>query len=173
MTTIRTLLLLRHGKSDHAAGVTDDFSRPLATRGRRDSPRMGEWLAGHDLLPASIACSPAVRANQTALLLCNGAGIDTGCITHDKRLYLAGLDELLAVISDTPNTPGPLMLVGHNPGLEQLLLHLAGSAVASIAGKKILPTAALAQLQIPDDNHPLPAGSARLLALVRPRDLPG
>ena len=173
MTTSCTLLLLRHGKSDWHAGAANDFSRPLSARGLRDSPRMGNWLAEHELLPARIICSPAVRANETALLACNGAGISTGCIFHDERLYQADLEDLLAVISDTPNIPGPLMLVGHNPGLENLLLYLAGDTGAHMARKKILPTATLAHLHIPGDTQQLVPGSARLLELVRPHDLPG
>ena len=172
MTTSRTLLLLRHGKSDWNTGAVDDFSRPLSKRGRRDSERMGNWLAEHDLLPGHIACSPAVRANQTALLVCKGAGMDTGCITHDKRLYHAGPGDLLKIIDDMPNTAERQMLVGHNPGLEDLLLYLAGTSAVDPARNKILPTATLAHLQIPDGIHPLPSGSARLVTLQRPRDLP-
>lgn len=173
MTTNRTLLLLRHGKSDWDAGIADDFSRPLAKRGRRDSERMGNWLAAQGLLPGYIACSPAVRANQTALLVCNGAVLDPGLIVHDKRLYHASLDDLLGIIGDMPNTAGPQMIVGHNPGLEELLLYLAGSAAVDPDRKKVLPTATLAHLQISGATHPLPSGSARLVTLQRPRELPG
>jgi phosphohistidine phosphatase len=163
---------MRHGKSDWQAGAENDFSRPLSTRGLRDSPRMGSWLAEHDLLPARIVCSPAVRANETALLVCNGADVSTGCIFHDERLYHADLEDLLAVISDTPIIPGPLLLVGHNPGLENLLLYLAGNTVAHMARKKILPTATIARVHIPGDIRQLTRGSGQLLELIRPRDLP-
>lgn len=162
---------MRHGKSDWQAGAADDFSRPLAARGQRDSPRIGRWLAEHGLLPDYIACSPAVRANETALLVCQGAGLSTGCIYHDERLYLAGVSELLAVINDIPKTAGAHMVIGHNPGLKELLVHLAGERVTGSGHRKLMPTAALAQLQIPGDDRLLSAGSARLLAWIRPREL--
>ena len=170
MTTNRTLLLMRHGKSDWDSGATDDFSRPLSRRGLRDAPRVGKWLADNGLLPAYIACSPAVRTNETALLVCSGAEISTDRIYHDKRLYLASLHELLSVMRDIPASPEPLMLIGHNPGLEDLLLYLAGDAAAHTGHRKIMPTAALAQLEF-TGNTPAP-GSVRLLNLLRPRELP-
>jgi phosphohistidine phosphatase len=161
---------MRHGKSDRDSGTTDDFSRPLSRRGLRDAPRIGKWLAENGLIPAYIACSPAVRTNETALLVCNGADISTDRIYHDERLYLASLGDLLAVLRDISAGPEPLMLIGHNPGLEDLLLYLAGDAAAHSGRRKIMPTAALAHLQF-TGNTPAP-GSVRLLTLLRPRELP-
>jgi len=131
---------------------------------------MGKWLADNGLLPAYIACSPAVRTNETALLVCSGADISTDRIYHDKRLYLASLHELLSVMRDIPASPEPLMLIGHNPGLEDLLLYLAGDAAAHTGHRKIMPTAALPHLEF-TGNAPAP-GSVRLLNLLRPRELP-
>lgn len=160
---------MRHGKSDWDSGATDDFSRPLSGRGLRDAPRMGKWLAENGLLPAYIACSPAVRTNETALLVCSGADISTDRIYHDERLYLASLHDLLSVMRDIPASPEPLMLIGHNPGLEDLLLYLAGDAAAHTGHRKIMPTAALAHMEF-TGSTPAP-GTVRLLNLLRPREL--
>jgi len=163
---------MRHGKSDWDAGAADDFSRPLSARGQRDSPRIGQLLAVNGLLPESIVCSPAVRTNETALLVCTGADISTDRIYHDRRMYLAGVDELLAVIADNHDRPWPLLLIGHNPGLEDLLLYLVGDAAAHTGSGKIMPTAALAQVELPDDSDRPAAGAGRLVTLTRPRELP-
>ena len=132
---------------------------------------MGQWLASHGLLPEYIACSPAVRANETAMLLCEGADLSMSRIYHDKRIYMAGIDDLLAVIGDFPDCRGPLMLIGHNPGLEDLLLYLAGDAATATGHRKVLPTAALACLELEDDGRLPTPWTARLLHLVRPREL--
>jgi phosphohistidine phosphatase len=172
MTTQRTLLLLRHAKSDWSGKVADDFNRPLSGRGKHDSPRMGQWMRSHGLLPDHVVCSPATRARQTCKRICHELGVDSAGIHRDERLYLASLYDLLAVIADCPVSTTSMLLVGHNPGLESLLRHLAGASVPEPADGKLMPTAALAVLDIREDWQHLQGGSARLVELVRPRELP-
>ncbi len=172
MTIQRTLLLLRHAKSDWSTTVADDFSRPLSGRGKHDSPRMGLWMRSHGLLPDNVVSSPATRARQTIKRVCRELGIESADIKWDERLYLASLSGLLEVIADCPVNTACLLLVAHNPGLETLLRHLAGASVPEPADGKLMPTAALAVLNIREDWQHLQQGSAQLTELVRPRNLP-
>ncbi|MDH3526350.1 MAG: histidine phosphatase family protein [Gammaproteobacteria bacterium] len=167
----RTLLLLRHAKSDWSSSATDDFSRPLSRRGKHDSPRMGQWLQSHGLLPDYVVSSPAKRAHQTIKRVARELGIDSADIHWDERLYLASLSDLLAVIADCPLSTRSILLVGHNPGLESLLRHLAAASVSEPADGKLMPTAALAVLETRADWQHLQRGSAQLRELVRPRHL--
>jgi len=167
----RELLLLRHGKSDWDAGV-DDYHRPLKDRGKRSAQRIGVWLAQQQLVPDLIVTSPAERALVTAQKACKAMGDgDTG-IQRDERIYAAGIDELLVVLGDCPESAVRVMLVGHNPGLEELLVWLASTAVPLPEDGKLLPTATLARLQMPADWRALVAGCARLDSITRPGTLP-
>lgn len=128
VTTIeRTLILLRHAKSDWSASVPD-FDRPLAERGRAQAPRAGRWLA-NNAGPIDLAIvSPAQRARETWDLV--SAQLAPAPPAHfDDRVYAASADELLEVLRDVPDDVRRVVLVGHNPGLEQLASLLAGEDV--------------------------------------------
>jgi len=171
MTTYSNLLLMRHGKSDWHAGAGDDFSRPLSARGRRDCPRIGRWLAANRLQPARILCSPAQRTRETAERLCGAAGIGIDTVMYVPDLYLADSMTLLSVIATHAGNADPLMLIGHNPGLEELLLYLADRTRMPRDRAKLMPTATLAWLACDNGQLPPPGGSASLQRLLRPRDL--
>ncbi len=167
----RELLLLRHGKSDWAVD-SDDLHRPLKDRGKRGAQRIGLWLQQHDLLPDHVLSSPAERARVTAEKCCKATALTARDVHLDPRIYLATPDTLLAVLADCPAQARRVMLVGHNPGLEQLLRRLVATPIDTPADGKLLPTATLARLSMPDDWRQLAPGSASLLDLVRARDLP-
>ncbi|MGD2112015.1 MAG: histidine phosphatase family protein [Gammaproteobacteria bacterium] len=169
--TTNTLLLLRHGKSDWQAGATDDFSRPLAKRGTHNSKRIGQWLAAQALRPDVVLASPAARTLRTATLVCKALDIPPGQIVQDDRIYLASQATLLGVLRELPAGARMAMLVGHNPGLEELLAGLLGDAVPRPEDGKLMPTAALARLELDADWQHLDAGRARLAELVRARHL--
>jgi len=171
LTMTRELLLLRHGKSDWNTGV-DDFHRPLIDRGKRGAQRVGAWLAQQKLVPDVIVTSPAERALVTAQKACKAMGHGDQGIRMDKRIYAADLDALVEVLADCPPDASRVMLVGHNPGLEELLVWLASETVAVPEDGKRLPTATLGRLQMPDDWHELSEGCARLLSITRPSTLP-
>jgi phosphohistidine phosphatase len=171
MSMKRELLLLRHGKSDWSAGL-EDFHRPLKDRGKRGAQRVGVWLARQRCLPDLIICSQAERALVTAQKACKAMGIDAKVIQQDKRIYAADVDELLAVLGECQQKAARVMLVGHNPGLEELLLWLTGSTVEIPKDGKLMPTATLARLKVQPDWPLLQAGCARLLSLTRPDTLP-
>ncbi|MDX1698292.1 MAG: histidine phosphatase family protein, partial [Thiohalobacterales bacterium] len=165
------LLLLRHGKSDWDA-VTDDFHRPLKDRGKRAAQRMGVWLAQQQLLPDLVISSPAERALATAQKLCKAMGPGDADIRRDERIYEATAGELLEVLAGCPDSARRVLLVGHNPGLEDLLTWLAGEAVEVPPDGKLLPTATLARLTLPGAWNELAPGCATLEAIVRPAELP-
>lgn len=167
----RELLILRHGKSDWSAGVAD-FDRPLKNRGKRGAQRIGTWIWQQQLRPDLIISSPAERAITTAHKCCKSMGMNAQAVVADKRIYMATRKELLAVLTGAGNDVRRIMLVGHNPGLEDLLLFLADEKINIPDDGKLLPTATLAHMCMPDDWRSLKAASASLKAIVRARKLP-
>jgi phosphohistidine phosphatase len=171
MYMARELLIFRHGKSDWDSDAIDDFDRPLARRGRKAVKRMASWLSGQNLLPQRILSSPAERARQTALRLCRFADIPESRIVWEQAIYGADLHTLLDVLANTPGQHGRMMIVGHNPGLEELVEYLSGEPIEASAGGPALPTATLARLTMPYDWRRLTSGCARLMSVNRPREL--
>ena len=124
----RRLVLLRHAKSQWPEGVSD-HERPLTDRGRRDATAAGRWLRAHlddlgDRLDA-VACSTARRARQTWALVAAELA-DPPEAAFDGAIYAAPPDALLAVVGDLPDDAATALLVGHNPGLQQLVGLLSG-----------------------------------------------
>lgn len=167
----RELLILRHAKSDWDTKVASDFERPLAKRGRKDAPRVGEWLYREGLIPQVIVSSPALRARDTTLKVCKCLDLAKKEIQWDEEVYDADLPTLLRVLSRVPPAAELMLLVGHNPGLEELLRYLAGTDVDEPADGKLLPTATVARLEMPSDWAQLDFGCAGLVSIVRPKQL--
>ena len=167
----RQLLVLRHAKSAWNTDATTDFERPLDKRGKKDAPRMGIWLQKQGLIPNHTVSSPAKRAKKTARRVCKALGIDRGLILWDARIYEANASTLLAVLADCPQDNKIVLLVGHNPGLETLLVYLCGSGIPMPEDGNLLPTCTLARLDMPEDWMQLKTGSARLVSLTRPQAL--
>lgn len=165
------LILMRHGKSDWSAPGQADFDRPLAKKGVRAVPKMASWLGDHGFLPDRILSSPALRARQTTERLAAEIGLNAGAISRDERIYNASLAELLEVVGDIGGGADCVLLVGHNPGFDDLLEHLSASSPPRNEEGKLLTTAALAVLDYGDGPFSTAAGSGRLLHLVRPADL--
>lgn len=163
---MKTLLILRHAKSSWDDASLDDRQRPLNARGRRDAPRMGDLLRDESLVPDVIITSTAVRAHATALAVAEAAGY-AGDIVVDPLLYHASPEDVLAVLKTVPNANARIvMIVGHNPGLEDLIERLAGEW-------HDLPTAALVQLALPIDPWGELDASTRatLVDIWRPKEL--
>lgn len=119
-----TLILLRHAKSAWPQD-TADVDRPLAGRGRRDAPAAGHWLRENITKIDLVVCSPAVRAVQTWNLA--AAQLDTTPrLRHDESLYGAYAADLLSITHEFPSNASTVVLVGHNPGLEEFLTLLTG-----------------------------------------------
>ncbi len=163
---MKELLILRHAKSSWDTAAIDDFERPLAARGEKEAPRIGEYLAAIEHLPDAIVSSQARRATQTAQKVAEAAGFK-GDIAFEPRIYLADPDTLLEVVASLPEPAARVMLVGHNPGFEELVTVLCGAAVR-------LPTAALACIELPAADRwvDVDRDSGVLLWLVSPKTLP-
>lgn len=166
----RELLLLRHAKSDWNQDA-GDFDRPLNARGQRDATRIGRWVHEQGLQPDVVLSSPARRAAQTAEAVCAHMDFAPADITWDARIYLASVSTLLNVLAELPAQARRVILIGHNPGLEDLLLYLAPVAEQRRHADKLLTTATLAQLHLPKDSWTLQQHTATLRQFIRPRDL--
>lgn len=167
----KTLLILRHGKSDWSTGQ-EDFHRPLVDRGRFGSQKMGAWIKRQKLVPDTVISSPAERARATAVAACKAMGLPLKTVRWEERLYAAPLEDLLAALHECPRSARRVMLVGHNPGLEELIAYLAKNDLATPADGKILPTSAVARLEMLDDWQELDRGCASLISLTRPGEVP-
>ncbi|WP_328665670.1 SixA phosphatase family protein [Streptomyces sp. NBC_00328] len=166
----RRLVVLRHAKSAWPDGVPD-HERPLAARGRRDAPAAGRAMAGADLLPDLALCSTAVRARETWELAAEQWGTPPP-VRFDERLYGADITELLQSVSQVPEHVRTLLLVGHNPGLEELVLELAGDGFDDTLDhvRTKFPTSAVAVLVWHGRAwHQLGPGEALLTDVVVPR----
>lgn len=165
------LFILRHAKSDWGTSATTDFDRPLSKRGEIDAPNMGKWMHKNKLAPDITISSPAKRATQTVNAVINELDIPKPAIHFDKRIYLASLDTLLKVISECPKNKTKLMIVGHNPGLEELLEYLAQGDLPYTQSGKLLTTANLACIELPDDWQQLEPHCSKLITLTRPKEI--
>lgn len=139
---MKTLLFLRHGKSDWDAGHAHDAERPIKKRGRKDARRVGRFLARTDQLPGLILCSPALRARQTLEHAGLGGGWPEIDIRVTDALYEAVPEALLAEIRAAPDDVDVLMLVGHEPAWSETVGRLVGGAQVR------MPTAAVARVDV-------------------------
>ena len=156
---MRTLILLRHGKSDWSGGEPDDL-RPLARRGRRQVPEVGRWLAESigDIDLAVV--SPAVRARETWRLAAAELAVPPPVRVED-RVYAGSAGSLLAVVRELPDAVATVVLVGHNPGVEDLLASLTGDWLP-------MPTSAVAVIDLPGPWSAAGEPTAVLRAQGRP-----
>jgi phosphohistidine phosphatase len=120
---VKRLILFRHAKSSRDEDV-GDVDRPLAPRGERDAPRMGKRLAARHARPELILASHAARAQRTAELVASALGLGPKQRRTDERLYLASPDAILGVVAAQDDACACLLLVGHNPGLTELVNRL-------------------------------------------------
>ncbi|HXU35104.1 MAG TPA: histidine phosphatase family protein [Blastocatellia bacterium] len=161
---MKTLLLLRHAKSDWGDSSLRDFDRPLAPRGERDAPRIGKALRKRDTVPDLIISSPAARARATVEAVKQAAELDND-IKFDEAVYGASSAELLKLIRRLPGGSACAMLVGHNPGFEDLLGRLTGS-------HERMPTSALACIEFDlEDWDAVENKKGRLVWLLTPKQL--
>ncbi|MET7683776.1 histidine phosphatase family protein [Streptomyces sp. NPDC005423] len=166
----RRLVVLRHAKSAWPQSVPDPL-RPLAPRGRRDAPVAGAALADADCLPDLALCSTAVRARQTWEL----ASAEWGApppVRYEPRLFAAGVPELLDIVHEVEPAVRTLLLIGHNPGLEELVLALAGDARGDTRDRvrAKFPTSAIAVLAWHGATwRSLTPGTALLTSMTVPR----
>jgi len=163
---MKTLLLMRHAKSSWANAGQPDFERPLNERGRQAAPAMGRFFARRSLKPDAVVCSPAERARETCALVLAAAQLAPP-VRYDARIYEASAPRLVEVVREIAEPAATVLLVGHNPGFEELIPLLTGE-------QERMPTAALAcvvfDLAAWAD---VVAQAGRLAWLVRPKELAG
>ena len=167
----RTLLLMRHAKSDWPTGAGNDFERSLADRGNKDAHRIGRWIQEHNWLPDQVICSPATRAKQTIDHVCQQIGMDSRAVEYDKRIYEADQSHLLTVLRQTNSVTARLLMVGHNPSFSDLLNFLCPDATYPAVDRP-MPTAALAVIALKASWSDLDQGNGELMSLILPHTLP-
>ena len=167
----RTLLLMRHAKSDWPTGPGNDFERPLTDRGNKDASRIGRWIQEHDWLPDQIICSPAKRVKQTVDHLCQQIGIDSRAVGYDKRIYEADQNHLLNMLKETNSLTTRLLMVGHNPSFSDLLNFLCSDSTHPSVDRS-MSSAALAVIALKAPWSALDQGSGELMSLIQPHTLP-
>lgn len=169
---MRTLTLLRHAKSGWEDAVQRDFDRPLNQKGKRAARTIGEHCRREGLAWDHVVSSPAVRCIETLDAFWEGYG-KTLKPVWDRRIYLASCVTLLDTLNESPAEAQNVMMCGHNPGLEDLVLLLTpddgNTARDSLEDK--FPTGSVAVLEFDGDWAGLAARGARLAKFVRPRDL--
>lgn len=170
---MKTLTLLRHAKSGWDDPVARDFDRPLNARGRRAAVTMGRHIRDLGLAFDVVIASPAVRVTETV------ADVERGLTralspVWDRRLYLASAATLLDVVHEGDADADSLLLIGHNPGLEELALLLVPDEVGGLRDvlEEKYPTATLAEITFDTDAwRAIAHGHGRLTRFVRPRDV--
>jgi phosphohistidine phosphatase len=173
MSERKRLYVLRHAKSswdDHDAA---DHERPLSERGRRAVRLLAGYIGANGIAPELVLCSSARRTRETL----EGLGLKSRVLV-EHRLYGAGADDLIERLRALPADLGSVMLVGHNPAMQMLVLALAAAEPGDRDGaerleeiRRKLPTGALVTLETGDEWPQLDLGSARLVDYVRPKAL--
>ncbi|QNE32691.1 histidine phosphatase family protein [Sphingomonas sp. NBWT7] len=170
---MKTLTLLRHAKSGSDDTVARDFDRPLNAKGRKAAQAIGRHLREEKLSFDHIVASPAQRVVETIDDVARGYG-SAIAPAWDKRLYLASAQTLMDVARETPADAARLLMIGHNPGLEDFVLLLLGGGDPALvrAAEAKYPTATIAALEFAvDDWAGIAAGAGTLVRFIRPRDL--
>lgn len=161
---MKTLFIMRHAKSSWDNPDWSDFERPLNKRGLETAPFMGKVMNKNNFTPQIIVSSSAMRAKQTANLVRKSAGFNAE-IFFDERIYEASPQRLLEVISNIEDEYDSAMIVGHNPGFENLVRVLTGKI-------EPMPTAALAVIDLEINAwKEINAETGNLRKLIRPKEV--
>lgn len=174
---MKKLLLLRHAKSDRNGGL-EDFERPLNARGRKAAPKMAEAMLARSYVPDRALVSPAERTRETWQLMAPVFDKDRVATDFIDRLYLASANHILGVIRQlAPEVQTPIV-VGHNPGIEDLAARLSGEKQSSEGEqalerlKRKYPTCALTVLTFPIESwSELDLGTGALVEFLTPSSL--
>jgi phosphohistidine phosphatase len=169
---VRTLYVLRHAKSDWGDSSLSDFDRPLNDRGWKAAKAMGREMRERDITPDLVLVSPAARTTETLARVEEGFG-ETFRSTPTRSIYLAQTESLIALVRGAPIEVRRIMIVGHNPGMHELVLAMTEGPRdlrEDVAAK--FPTAALAEVSFDvGDWTDVKLGSGRIRSFLKPRDL--
>ncbi len=160
----RVLLVLRHSKAVHEVGLRD-LDRGLTKRGRRDAAAAGRMMRDAGLIPDRVLCSAALRTRQTwdQVSEALGTAADTAKVSFESRLYDADEGTLLEAVRRSPDKARTVLLVGHNPASQQLVVDLTGQRDLAF------PTSALAVVRLPGSWADTSPGSGELARIWTPR----
>ena len=169
-TETRTLILVRHAKTEQVPGKAD-HDRELLPRGEGDARAGGAWIVEHGLVPHLVLCSTATRAQQTWQQMAEGGRLRDVEVWSDRRIYNAYPDEILEVVREAPEEARTVMVVGHAPGIPSLAAGLADESESdpgSLATlREGMPTGVGAVLEWEGGWAGLGAESARLVGVHR------
>lgn len=165
------LIIMRHAKSDWSEESRSDFDRPLTTRGRKAAKSIGVWLKKNQYIMDRIICSPALRAKQTCQLVLEELGITQNHVLWEPEIYDASLNHLLSLINRYSQGTPMLFILGHNPGLDQLLCYLSRDPPPASSSGKLLTTGSVAVLDYGSAAITTKPHQAHLQHLIRPKEL--
>ena len=163
------LYIMRHAKSDWSGPQISDFERPINKRGTRNAIRVGQWMNENNHIPQKIISSPALRAKETIELVTEQISkFNLEDLTYEDELYLAGFTQLIEFINTYKDKVQSLMLVGHNPGIENLVNYLCDRS-----GDKetIVTTANLFIFKFSSDSFNTAVDTIELVEAIKPREL--
>lgn len=164
------LMLMRHAKSDWHSH-TADIDRPLNNRGRKDAVQMGVYLKQKNLVPDQMIISPAQRTRETAALLLESLPVAEKQLVIDRDLYLADMETMCELIELYVADNRRLLLLAHNPGMDELVSYLASSPPSLSSSGKLMPTCAVASFQMTSIDNLKAPEKAELLNLFRPKEI--
>ena len=163
------LYIMRHAKSDWSGPQISDFERPINKRGTKNAMRIGQWMNENNHIPQKIISSPALRAKETIELVTEQISkFNLEDLTYEDELYLAGFTQLIEFINTFKDKVQSLMLVGHNPGIENLVNYLCDRS-----GDKetIVTTANLFIFKFSSDSFNTAVDIIELVEAIKPREL--
>ncbi len=164
------LILVRHAKSDWFRH-TADIDRPLSDRGTQDADRMGAYLGKMDIVPDRMVVSSARRTLETANLLLNNLPVTKQNVLVEPRLYLADKENLCEIIELYANENQCLLVLAHNPGMDDLVHHLTRLPLPRSASGKLMTTCAVACFRLNFPGALRKSGQAECLHLFRPKEI--
>ena len=167
---MKRLFLLRHAKSSWDDPGLADHDRPLAPRGERAAKVIARYLREERIAPDLVLCSSSRRTRETLDRIAPALGNEVR-VEIERELYAASADRLLERLRAVDDDVESVMLIGHNPGIEQLALSLAGDGEKLADVRRKYPTAALATLEFDGRWSALEPGTARLADFVKPKQL--
>lgn len=129
---MKTLYIIRHGKSDWSDPSLNDFERPLNKRGKKNALFMGEVLAQKKVHPDLIVSSPALRAKMTAKEIAKKVGYNTKKIVYEEGLYMADINQIEDVLKKISSSKKSVFIVGHNPGFTRFAEYISGYEIDNI-----------------------------------------
>ena len=163
------LYIMRHAKSDWSSSRTSDFERPINKRGKKSAKLIGQWMNENSFIPEKIISSPATRAKETIELVIEQiTKFNNEDLIFQDDLYLAGFTQLIEIINTYQNDAQSLMLIGHNPGIENLVNYLCSQ---SDNPETSVTTANLFIFEYADNHFNPAADSCKLIEAIKPREL--